>query len=168
MDSLTWDSSFKAKLRPRAAVQVSLKPVCGGRVGGRAMLRGKGFQVTHAVVMKPQQTRRVSLAIGGLGSARCQCPRPIGLPLTLSFSPISKETGLPKNKNWMNHLRVPQRQLERLRLARMESRNRFLRNPRFLPPNTPLGGKSLLFPPKKPARIGKFQDGELEERCVFS
>ena len=88
--------------------------------------------------------------------------------MTLSFSRISKKTGLPKNKNWMNHLRVPQRQLERLQLARMESRNRFLRNPRFFPPNTPLGGKSLLFPPKKPARVGAFQDGELEERCVFS
>ncbi|KAF4024161.1 hypothetical protein G4228_016116 [Cervus hanglu yarkandensis] len=97
MDSLTWDSSFKAKLRSRAAVE---------------------------------------------------------------------KTGLPKNKNWMNHLRVPQRQLERLRLARMENRNRFLRNPRFFPPNTPLGGKSLLFPPKKPARIGEFQDGELEESCA--
>ncbi|KAB0365497.1 hypothetical protein FD754_009653 [Muntiacus muntjak] len=97
MDSLTWDSSFKAKRRSRAAVE---------------------------------------------------------------------KTGLPKNKNWMNHLRVPQRQLERLRLARMENRNRFLRNPRFFPPNTPLGGKSLLFPPKKPARIGEFQDGELEERCM--
>ncbi|XP_043741751.1 deleted in lung and esophageal cancer protein 1 isoform X4 [Cervus elaphus] len=97
MDSLTWDSSFKAKLRSRAAVE---------------------------------------------------------------------KTGLPKNKNWMNHLWVPQRQLERLRLARMENRNRFLRNPRFFPPNTPLGGKSLLFPPKKPARIGEFQDGELEESCA--
>ncbi|XP_005222609.2 deleted in lung and esophageal cancer protein 1 isoform X1 [Bos taurus] len=97
MDSLTWDSSFKAKLRSRAAI---------------------------------------------------------------------RKTGLPKNKNWMNHLRVPQRQLERLQLARMESRNRFLRNPRFFPPNTPLGGKSLLFPPKKPARVGAFQDGELEESCA--
>ncbi|XP_042092424.1 deleted in lung and esophageal cancer protein 1 isoform X2 [Ovis aries] len=97
MESLTWDSSFKAKLRSRAAI---------------------------------------------------------------------KKTGLPKNKNWMNHLRVPQRQQERLRLARMESRNRFLRNPRFFPPNTPWGGKSLLFPPKKPARVGDFQDRELEESCA--
>ncbi|XP_054936117.1 deleted in lung and esophageal cancer protein 1 isoform X4 [Physeter macrocephalus] len=97
MDSLTWDSSFKAKLRSRATV---------------------------------------------------------------------KKTGSPKNKNWMNHLRVPQRQLERLLLARMESRNRFLKNPRFFPPNTPFGGKSLLFPPKKPALIGEFQDGELEESCA--
>ncbi|XP_059795170.1 deleted in lung and esophageal cancer protein 1 isoform X1 [Balaenoptera ricei] len=97
MDSLTWDPSFKAKLRSRATV---------------------------------------------------------------------KKTGSPKNKNWMNHLRVPQRQLEQLLLARMESRNHFLKNPRFFPPNTPFGGKSLLFPPKKPALIGEFQDGELEESCA--
>ncbi|XP_026943905.1 deleted in lung and esophageal cancer protein 1 isoform X4 [Sagmatias obliquidens] len=97
MDSLTWDSSFKGKLRSRATAE---------------------------------------------------------------------KTGSPKNKNWMNHLRVPQRQLERLLLARMESRNRFLKNPRFFPPNTPFGGTSLLFPPKKSALIGKFQDGELEESCA--
>ncbi|XP_022409416.1 deleted in lung and esophageal cancer protein 1-like isoform X1 [Delphinapterus leucas] len=97
MDSLTWDSSFKGKLRSRATAE---------------------------------------------------------------------KTGSPKNKNWMNHLRVPQRQLERLLLARMESRNRFLKNPRFFPPNTPFGGTSLLFPPKKPALIGEFQDGELEESCA--
>ncbi|XP_024612010.1 deleted in lung and esophageal cancer protein 1 isoform X3 [Neophocaena asiaeorientalis asiaeorientalis] len=97
MDSLTWDSSFKGKLRSRATAE---------------------------------------------------------------------KTGSPKNKNWMNHLCVPQRQLERLLLARMESRNRFLKNPRFFPPNTPFGGTSLLFPPKKPALIGEFQDGELEESCA--
>ncbi|XP_060018327.1 deleted in lung and esophageal cancer protein 1 isoform X9 [Lagenorhynchus albirostris] len=97
MDSLTWDSSFKGKLRSRATAE---------------------------------------------------------------------KTGSPKNKNWMNHLRVPQRQLERLLLARMESRNRFLKNPRFFPPNTPFGGTSLLFPPKKSALIGEFQDGELEESCA--
>ncbi|XP_029099980.1 deleted in lung and esophageal cancer protein 1 isoform X8 [Monodon monoceros] len=97
MDSLTWDSSFKGKLRSRATAE---------------------------------------------------------------------KTGSLKNKNWMNHLRVPQRQLERLLLARMESRNRFLKNPRFFPPNTPFGGTSLLFPPKKPALIGEFQDGELEESCA--
>uniref|UniRef100_A0A8C3YSZ4 DLEC1 cilia and flagella associated protein n=1 Tax=Catagonus wagneri TaxID=51154 RepID=A0A8C3YSZ4_9CETA len=71
-----------------------------------------------------------------------------------------------KNKNWMNHLRAPQRQLERLLLRRMESRNHFLKNPRFFPPNTPLGGKSLLFPPKKPALRGAFQNGELEQSCA--
>ncbi|XP_019502695.1 PREDICTED: deleted in lung and esophageal cancer protein 1-like, partial [Hipposideros armiger] len=78
-----------------------------------------------------------------------------------------KKASLPKNKNWMNHLGVPQRELERLRLARMESRNHFLKNPRFFPPNTPYGGKSLVFPPRKPALIGEFPSGDLEQRCVF-
>uniref|UniRef100_A0A8D0S1E4 Deleted in lung and esophageal cancer protein 1 Ig-like domain-containing protein n=1 Tax=Sus scrofa TaxID=9823 RepID=A0A8D0S1E4_PIG len=77
-----------------------------------------------------------------------------------------KKTGSAKNKNWMNHLRAPQRQLERLLLTRMESRNHFLKNPRFFPPNTPFGGRSLLFPPKKPALRGKFQNGELEQSCA--
>ncbi|XP_058411073.1 deleted in lung and esophageal cancer protein 1 [Diceros bicornis minor] len=77
-----------------------------------------------------------------------------------------KKAGPPKNKNWMNHLRVPQRELERLLLARMESRNRFLKNPRFFPPNTPHGGKSLLFPPMKPALKREFPSGELEQSCA--
>ncbi|XP_076985910.1 deleted in lung and esophageal cancer protein 1-like isoform X3 [Tamandua tetradactyla] len=71
----------------------------------------------------------------------------------------------PKNKNWMNHLRMPQREMERLLLARMENRNRFLKNPRFFPPNTPHGGRSLLFPSKKPEWI-EFQSGKPEQSCA--
>ncbi|XP_078210767.1 deleted in lung and esophageal cancer protein 1 isoform X3 [Callithrix jacchus] len=77
-----------------------------------------------------------------------------------------KKTSPPKNKSWMNHLRVPQRALDRLLLARMESRNQFLKNPRFFPPNTRLGGKSLVFPPKKPTCIGEFQRTEPEQSCA--
>ncbi|EHH51427.1 hypothetical protein EGM_10793 [Macaca fascicularis] len=94
--------------------------------------------------------------------------------LTWSLTPKAKQrtreplkkASQPKNKNWMNHLRVPQRELDRLLLARMESRNHFLKNPRFFPPNTPYGGKSLVFPPKKPARIGEFQSTEPEQSCA--
>ncbi|XP_039699231.1 deleted in lung and esophageal cancer protein 1 isoform X3 [Pteropus medius] len=77
-----------------------------------------------------------------------------------------KKASLSKNKNWMNHLRAPQRELERLLLARMESRNHFLKNPRFFPPNTPCGGKSLVFPPRKPALTGDFWSGELGQSCA--
>ncbi|XP_040492890.1 deleted in lung and esophageal cancer protein 1 isoform X4 [Ursus maritimus] len=77
-----------------------------------------------------------------------------------------KKAGPPRNKKWMSHLAVPQRELERLLLARMESRNHFLKNPRFFPPNTPYGGKSLLFPPKKPVLMGDFQGGDLEQSCA--
>ncbi|XP_025317076.1 deleted in lung and esophageal cancer protein 1 isoform X6 [Canis lupus dingo] len=76
------------------------------------------------------------------------------------------KAGPSKNAKWMSHLHVPQRELERLLLVRMESRNRFLKNPRFFPPNTPQGGKSLLFPPKKPMLTGDFPSGDLEESCV--
>ncbi|XP_005383783.1 PREDICTED: deleted in lung and esophageal cancer protein 1 [Chinchilla lanigera] len=77
-----------------------------------------------------------------------------------------KKPSPPKNKKWMNHLRVPQRELERRQLARMESRNHFLKNPRFFPPNTPHGGRSLIFPPKKPALIGECPGAELEQSCA--
>lgn len=76
MESLTWDSSFKAKLRSRAAIKVSLKPGCGGwGAEGRAMMRGKGLQVIH-VIMKPQQNRRVSLAIRGHGISKMSTHTP--------------------------------------------------------------------------------------------
>ncbi|XP_058146625.1 deleted in lung and esophageal cancer protein 1 isoform X2 [Dasypus novemcinctus] len=77
----------------------------------------------------------------------------------------AKKASPPKNRNWMNHLSVPQREMERLLLARMEYRNSFLKNPRFFPPNTPHGGKSLLFPPKKPGWI-EFQSGKQEQSCA--
>ncbi|XP_011532620.1 deleted in lung and esophageal cancer protein 1 isoform X3 [Homo sapiens] len=94
--------------------------------------------------------------------------------LTWNLTPKAKErtreplkkASQPRNKNWMNHLRVPQRELDRLLLARMESRNHFLKNPRFFPPNTRYGGKSLVFPPKKPAPIGEFQSTEPEQSCA--
>uniref|UniRef100_G1QZF9 DLEC1 cilia and flagella associated protein n=1 Tax=Nomascus leucogenys TaxID=61853 RepID=G1QZF9_NOMLE len=94
--------------------------------------------------------------------------------LTWNLTPKAKErtreplkkASQPRNKNWMNHLRVPQRELDRLLLARMESRNHFLKNPRFFPPNTPYGGKSLIFPPKKPAPIGEFQSTKPEQSCA--
>ncbi|XP_014439834.1 deleted in lung and esophageal cancer protein 1 [Tupaia chinensis] len=88
---------------------------------------------------------------------------------TLTPKQKTKET-LPaspsKNKNWMNHLRVPQRVLERLQLARMEHRSRFLKNPRFFPPNTPHGGRSLVFRPEKPAQVGAFQSAEPGQSCA--
>uniref|UniRef100_A0A8C9P8S3 DLEC1 cilia and flagella associated protein n=1 Tax=Spermophilus dauricus TaxID=99837 RepID=A0A8C9P8S3_SPEDA len=79
-----------------------------------------------------------------------------------------KKPSLPKNKNWMKHLRMPQRELERLLLARMENRNHFLRNPRFFPPNTPHGGKSLIFPPIKPELMGEHPSAELEQSSIHT
>ncbi|XP_015420346.1 PREDICTED: deleted in lung and esophageal cancer protein 1 [Myotis davidii] len=76
----------------------------------------------------------------------------------------AKKASPPRNKSWMNHLPMPQRRLERLMLAKMENRTCFLRNPRFFPPNTPRGGRSLIFPPRKPE--GEFQNGELSSADV--
>ncbi|KAF6099103.1 DLEC1 cilia and flagella associated protein [Phyllostomus discolor] len=91
-----------------------------------------------------------------------------GSPLKtkLSTKETAKTASSPKNKNWMNHLRVPQRQLERLLLARIEDRNHFLKNPRFFPPNTSCGGRSLVFPPRKPTPAGELPGGEPEESYV--
>ncbi|XP_036049559.1 deleted in lung and esophageal cancer protein 1 [Onychomys torridus] len=77
-----------------------------------------------------------------------------------------KKASTPKNKKWMKHLRVPQRDLERLLLARMENRNHFLKNPRFFPPNTPYGGKSLIVSSRKPSRRGESLSAEPEWSCA--
>ncbi|XP_037004212.2 deleted in lung and esophageal cancer protein 1 isoform X2 [Artibeus jamaicensis] len=87
------------------------------------------------------------------------------LKAKLRTKETAKKASPPKNKNWMNHLRVPQRQLERLLLARMESRNHFLKNPRFFPPNTSHGGRSLIFPPRK-AKPAEFPRGEQGQSCM--
>ncbi|XP_052042966.1 deleted in lung and esophageal cancer protein 1 [Apodemus sylvaticus] len=76
-----------------------------------------------------------------------------------------KKASAPVNKKWMEHLQVPQRALDRRLLARMENRNHFLKNPRFFPPNTPHGGKSLIVPSKKPERRGSLS-GEPEWSCT--
>uniref|UniRef100_A0ABK0LUT3 DLEC1 cilia and flagella associated protein n=1 Tax=Rattus norvegicus TaxID=10116 RepID=A0ABK0LUT3_RAT len=65
-----------------------------------------------------------------------------------------KKASTPANKKWMEHLQVPQRALDRRLLARMQNRNHYLKNPRFFPPNTPHGGKSLIVPSRKPERRG--------------
>ncbi|XP_060241055.1 deleted in lung and esophageal cancer protein 1 [Meriones unguiculatus] len=72
----------------------------------------------------------------------------------------------PENKKWTKHLRVPQRAKERLLLARMEERNRFLKNPRFFPPNTTHGGRSLIIPSRKPERRGETSSSEPEWSCA--
>ncbi|XP_041533320.1 deleted in lung and esophageal cancer protein 1 [Microtus oregoni] len=77
-----------------------------------------------------------------------------------------KKASTPQNKKWRKHLRVPQRDLERLLLARMENRNHFLKNPRFFPPNTPHGGKSLIVSSRRPARRGGSQSAEPEWSCA--
>uniref|UniRef100_G3VXJ5 Deleted in lung and esophageal cancer protein 1 Ig-like domain-containing protein n=1 Tax=Sarcophilus harrisii TaxID=9305 RepID=G3VXJ5_SARHA len=70
----------------------------------------------------------------------------------------------PKNKMWMNHLNTAQRVQDRERLRKFENKYNFLKNPRFYPPNTVNGGKSLIFPLKKPELMEDEQNIEFSER----
>lgn len=168
VDSLTWDSSLKAK---RKTVQVGVEACARWFVGSRHRgVVGAGRRSRwHRKLWVQQWNGEESLQRFSVGhAAGHMSAHTVPLPVIDSiFVCVSKKTGPPKNKSWMNHLRVPQRELERLLLARMDSRSRFLKNPRFFPPNTPCGGKSLLFPPKKPVLRGALQSGEPVERCVL-
>ncbi|XP_051833973.1 deleted in lung and esophageal cancer protein 1 [Antechinus flavipes] len=77
---------------------------------------------------------------------------------------IIKKYHSPKNKMWMNHLNTSQRVQERERLRKFENQYNFLKNPRFYPPNTVNGGKSLIFPLKKPELMEDEQNMEYSER----
>ncbi|XP_034257522.1 deleted in lung and esophageal cancer protein 1 isoform X2 [Pantherophis guttatus] len=54
---------------------------------------------------------------------------------------------------WMDEMSRADRQKDRLYLQRMKERHNFLKNPRFFPPNSLHGGKSLILPQKKAERI---------------
>ncbi|XP_068940687.1 deleted in lung and esophageal cancer protein 1 [Petaurus breviceps papuanus] len=75
-----------------------------------------------------------------------------------------KKCRFPKNKMWMNHLNTAQRVQERRLLARFENQHNFLKNPRFFPPNTANGGKSLIFPLKKTGPMRDERNVEFSER----
>uniref|UniRef100_A0A670IVS2 Deleted in lung and esophageal cancer protein 1 Ig-like domain-containing protein n=1 Tax=Podarcis muralis TaxID=64176 RepID=A0A670IVS2_PODMU len=60
----------------------------------------------------------------------------------------------PSQKSaWKNDMSRPQRQKDRAYLQRLEDRHNFLKNPRFFPPNSLCGGKSLILPQKKVQRM---------------
>ncbi|XP_043857871.1 deleted in lung and esophageal cancer protein 1 [Dromiciops gliroides] len=79
---------------------------------------------------------------------------------------VVKKCRCPKNKMWMNHLNTAQRVQERQLLNRFENQHQFLKNPRFYPPNTANGGKSLIFPLKKTGPMGDERNVEFSERNV--
>ncbi|XP_029139257.1 deleted in lung and esophageal cancer protein 1 [Protobothrops mucrosquamatus] len=54
---------------------------------------------------------------------------------------------------WMDEMSRADRQKDRLYLQRLKDRHNFLKNPRFFPPNTLHGGKSLILPQKKAERM---------------
>ncbi|KYO47006.1 deleted in lung and esophageal cancer protein 1 isoform B [Alligator mississippiensis] len=82
--------------------------------------------------------------------------------LTLSSTPetnhqtkksSSKKSGSSKKSAWKNTMCKADREQERAYLARLENRHNYLKNPRFFPPNTSHGGRSLIFPQKKIERM---------------
>ncbi|XP_056660066.1 deleted in lung and esophageal cancer protein 1 isoform X2 [Monodelphis domestica] len=77
---------------------------------------------------------------------------------------IAKKWSQSKNKMWMNHLNISQRNRERQLLTRFEHQHNFLKNPRFYPPNTVNGGRSLIFPPKKTEPMADEQGDKFNER----
>lgn len=162
MDSLACGSPSKAKPEAREAVKVTNEACAQGRVGQW----GQGCNRVGSPRHHSKPRRELALGAWAMQLAKMSTAS-LCLVLTLYIFYVSKKASPPKNKSWMNHLRVPQRELERLLLARMEGRNHFLKNPRFFPPNTPHGGRSLLFPLKKPGLMGEVQKGELGQRCVL-
>ncbi|XP_018408981.1 PREDICTED: deleted in lung and esophageal cancer protein 1 [Nanorana parkeri] len=66
--------------------------------------------------------------------------------LTL-LSTCDKST--PKKSLQKTELSAEDREAQRTQLAKLEKRHNFLKNPRFLPPNSLHGGRSLILPTKK-------------------
>ncbi|KAL7976457.1 hypothetical protein Chor_008406 [Crotalus horridus] len=54
---------------------------------------------------------------------------------------------------WMDEMSSADREKDRLYLQKLKERHNFLKNPRFFPPNTLHGGKSLILPQKKVERM---------------
>ncbi|XP_072455258.1 deleted in lung and esophageal cancer protein 1 isoform X2 [Notamacropus eugenii] len=77
---------------------------------------------------------------------------------------VVKKFHFPKNKMWMSHLNTAQRVQDRQRLTKFENQHNFLKNPRFFPPNTMNGGRSLIFPPQKTGAMGDERSVEFSER----
>ncbi|XP_062038702.1 deleted in lung and esophageal cancer protein 1 [Lepus europaeus] len=81
-----------------------------------------------------------------------------------------KSTEPLKGTNWANQRRGPQRAAQPPPPGSSRSWDRsrkdFLRNPRFSPPDTPHGGRSLIFPPKKPAPSREPESLRPERSCA--
>ncbi|XP_060064823.1 deleted in lung and esophageal cancer protein 1-like [Ylistrum balloti] len=61
----------------------------------------------------------------------------------------------PKRGGWKIHMSEAQREVDRKDLANLQARVNYVRNPRFVPPSAPPGGKSLIKPCRpKPKEIG--------------
>ncbi|CAH2281942.1 Hypothetical predicted protein [Pelobates cultripes] len=64
----------------------------------------------------------------------------------------SKKSTPAKQVLWKEGMSAEEREKQRSKLAQLEKRHNFLRNPRFLPPHSMHGGRSLIVPTKKTER----------------
>uniref|UniRef100_A0A8C3SZP0 DLEC1 cilia and flagella associated protein n=1 Tax=Chelydra serpentina TaxID=8475 RepID=A0A8C3SZP0_CHESE len=84
-------------------------------------------------------------------------PPPKLLYLTLNFAShslfVSKKSSSSHKSVWKDDMHKADREQDRVYLARLENRHNYLKNPRFFPPNTLNGGKSLIFLQKKVERM---------------
>ncbi|XP_044150166.1 deleted in lung and esophageal cancer protein 1 isoform X2 [Bufo gargarizans] len=67
----------------------------------------------------------------------------------LSYKKTSKKSRSFRKRLHKMEMSAEEREAERTRLAQLEKRHNFLKNPRFLPPNSQHGGRSLILPLKK-------------------
>ncbi|XP_044280926.1 deleted in lung and esophageal cancer protein 1 [Varanus komodoensis] len=67
--------------------------------------------------------------------------------------PFCKKSRSLRKSVWKNDMSRTERQKDRAFLQRLEDRHNFLKNPRFFPPNSLHGGRSLILPQKKIKRM---------------
>ncbi|XP_068092036.1 deleted in lung and esophageal cancer protein 1 isoform X2 [Hyperolius riggenbachi] len=66
-----------------------------------------------------------------------------------SLRKSSKKSTPVKKRQRKQEMSAEEREVQRAHLAQLEKRHNFLKNPRFLRPNTLHGGRSLILPPRK-------------------
>ncbi|XP_062982585.1 deleted in lung and esophageal cancer protein 1 [Elgaria multicarinata webbii] len=75
------------------------------------------------------------------------------IPAQIKKSFCKKKSRPLRKSAWKNDMSRAERQKDRAYLQRLEDRHNFLKNPRFFPPNSLRGGRSLILPQKKVERM---------------
>ncbi|XP_013414779.1 deleted in lung and esophageal cancer protein 1 [Lingula anatina] len=84
---------------------------------------------------------------------------------------VSQSNGSPRNADWKAQLDPLQREVDRADLALLQARADYLKNPRFVPPSAPGGGRTLIKPKKKKPKSQRpwprSEEPNLEPSVVF-
>lgn len=84
-------------------------------------------------------------------------------PLKKSKRVRMPKLGSAKKPSWKDEMPMEEREQTRADLARLENRHNFLKNPRFFPPNTLHGGRSLIAPIRKTEKMVAGRKRVMEE-----